>query len=78
VRQTQRRFSAHCAREEENQEPRLTHHQRVHDQVVVLEGIEHRRRDNPILTRLPELQGHQDYHLDPKHGVEVKLHGGKP
>ena len=54
---------------------RSTHHERVHNEVVVLEGIESRRRVDPVLARLTKLQCDKDHDLQPEHDIVVRLHG---
>ncbi len=54
----------------------ITHHERIHDEVIVFEGIESRGRANAVLAWLAELQGRQYRHQHSKHKVVISLHDG--
>lgn len=52
----------------------ITHHERVHQEVVVLERIESGRSVNAVLVGLAELEGRYDSSDTPEHHVVEQLH----
>lgn len=52
----------------------FTHHERVNEEVVVLEGIESGGRVDAILVVLAELEGRDDGAESPEHHVVEDLH----